>query len=193
VALRPAFDALFDLDDALAEVVARSREPALGAIKLAWWREQLSGLDAGQVPAEPRLRAVAAELLPRRVSGAALAELTDGWTALFDQTPDIEQIGGGGVKLFAIAASVLGAEDRLIEAAGRLYRQQQVSRRGLSAVDWPMDELDQLSRHRFDKAARPLTGLAALARRDARRGGDEREATPGRSWALMRHRLTGRI
>jgi len=38
--LRPAFDALFSLDDALADVVARSSEPMLGAIKLAWWRER---------------------------------------------------------------------------------------------------------------------------------------------------------
>jgi hypothetical protein len=55
-------------------------------------------------------------------------------------------------------------------------------------------ELQQLSTHRFPKRLRPLTGLAALAARDARRSPPfEPEATPGRSWALIRHRLTGKI
>jgi phytoene synthase len=191
--LRPAFDALFDLDDALADVVARSREPALGAIKLAWWRDRLVELEAGVVPAEPRLRALAAELLPRGVAGAALAELTDGWATLLEQAPDLERIGEGGAKLFAIAARLLGTEDPLIGTAGRLYRQEQVGRRGLLAVHWPRDELDPLAGHRFARPLRPLTGLAALARRDLVRGSEEAEATPGRSWALIRHRLTGRI
>jgi 15-cis-phytoene synthase len=192
VELRPAFDALFDLDDALADVVARSTEPALGAIKLAWWRDRLEELDQ-QVPAEPRLRAVADELLPRGITGVALGELTDGWTALLEQEPDVERIGEGGAKLFAIAAKLLGASDPLIEPAGRVFRQEQVARRELAAVHWPRDRLHQLAGHRFAKALRPLSAFAALAARDARREDCEPEGTPGRSWALMRHRLTGRI
>src|SRR5688572_10800388 len=85
--LRPAFDVLFDIDDALAAVVARSTEPALAAIKLAWWREQLERLDSEARPAEPRLRAAAAELLPRGVTGAMLAGLEEGWATLLDEEP----------------------------------------------------------------------------------------------------------
>lgn len=184
---------MFDLDDALAEVVGRAREPALGAIKLAWWGERLAALDAGQLAAEPRLQAAAAELLPRGISGAALAELTDGWTTLLEKAPDIERMGAGGARLFAMAAPLLGGNDPLIAAAGRLYRQEQVARRDLTTVQWPMDELHQLAGHRFAKPLRPLTALAALAARDARRSQVEPEATPGRSWVLIRHRLTGRI
>ena len=191
--LRPAFDALFDLDEALAEVVGRAHEPALGAIKLAWWGERLAALDAGEVPAEPRLQAVAAELLPRGISGAALAELTQGWTTLLEEAPDVERMGQGGARLFAIAARLLGASDPLIETAGRLYRQEQVARRDLTTVQWPMDELHRLAGHQFARELRPLTALAALAARDARRPAVETEATPGRSWKLIRHRLTGRI
>ncbi len=191
--LRPAFDALFDLDEALADVVARSTEPALGLIKLAWWRERLEELDQGNVPAEPRLQAVADELLPRGIAGAALAKLTDGWTTLLEEAPDVERIGVGGVRLFRIAARLLGASDPLTETAGRLYRQEQVARRDLTTMHWPMDELHQLAGHRFPKALRPLSAFVALAARDARREGCEPEGTPGRSWALMRHRLTGRI
>ena len=54
----------------MGDVVARSTEPALGAIKLAWWRERLEELDHGKVPAEPRLQAAAAELLPREIRAA---------------------------------------------------------------------------------------------------------------------------
>src|SRR5215217_5771226 len=73
--LRAAFDALFAIDDATGEIVVRSTQPALGAIKLAWWRERLAELDQGIVPDEPRLQAAVAELLPRGVSGADLSRI----------------------------------------------------------------------------------------------------------------------
>jgi 15-cis-phytoene synthase len=65
VELRPAFDALFAIDDALGEVVASSTQPALGAIRLAWWRDALERLDTSAPPPEPRLQAAASLLLPR--------------------------------------------------------------------------------------------------------------------------------
>jgi phytoene synthase len=55
------------------------------------------------------------------------------------------------------------------------------------------EALQQLSAHRFPKPLRPLTGLVALAARDATRPKLEAEATPGRSWALIRHRMTGKF
>ena len=192
--LRPAFDALLDLDDAMAAVVARDTEPAMAAIKLAWWRERLEEIDEGQVPAEPRLRRVAAELLPRGVRGVDLAELTDGWATLLDQEPEVERVAAGGAKLFAIAARLLGAADPLTEPAGRLYGRVNAARRGLTAPASPSDDLKQLSARRVPKRLRPLTALAALAARDLRHPSRlEPETTPGRSWALIRHRMTGRI
>src|SRR5688572_13876953 len=89
--LRPAFDTLMEIDEAMAGVVAKATEPALGAIKLAWWRERLEELDQGRIPAEPRLKSAAAELLPRGLTGAELAELEDGWATLLDDKPDIER------------------------------------------------------------------------------------------------------
>jgi len=102
-------------------------------------------------------------------------------------------VGEGGARLFTAAASLLGASDPLVGAAGRFYRQEQLARRDLLAAQWPMDELHQLTGHRFPKPLRPLSALAALAARDSRRSAVEPEGTPGRSWALMRHRLTGKI
>ena len=192
VALRPAFDALLDIDEAMAEVVAKATEPALAAIKLAWWRERLQDLDANSVPAEPRLRAASAELLRRGVTGADLAGLEDGWSALLDETPDLARVGAGGTQLFAVAARLLGDDDAMLDEAGRLYAAQQARRRGLVAVP-PTDIAPTLAGTWFSRRLRPLTGLAALAARDSRRDALEPEATPGRAWALIRHRLTGRL
>lgn len=178
----------------MADAVARSTEPTLGAIKLAWWSERLVELDQGIVPAEPRLQAAAAELLPRGVSGAALAELEDGWATLLDEEPDVERISTGGAKLFELGAKLLGMRHKLIEPAGRLYAYENVARRGLRTMHWPMDELHELSTHPFPRQLRPLTALAALAARDAKHPlPHEPQGTPGRALALIKHRLTGRM
>jgi phytoene synthase len=194
VDLRLAFDALLDMDDALAAVVARATEPVLAAIKLEWWRERLEELDIGTVPAEPRLQAAAAELLPRGIRGAELAGLEDGWATLLDEELDVERLLERGARLFAIGGRLLGASDPLLSVAGRLYAYQSYRRSAQSPLHWPMEEMHLLSGHRFPKPLRPLTALAALGARDARRRLPlEREATPGRSWALIRHWLTGKI
>jgi phytoene synthase len=192
--LRPAFDALLDIDAALGDVVARSTQPALAAVKLAWWREGLEGLDSGQRAAEPRLQAAAAELLPRGIAGAELAALADGWAALLDEQPDLGQAIERGPKLFAIAARLLGGSDRKLPSAGRLYACQQVARRGHSVADRAVDQARELRGYRFAASVRPVTALARLAARDAKRGSEpEDEATPGRALALIAHRLTGRV
>ena len=185
VELRPAFDAVFAVDDAMGEVVAKATEPALAAIKLAWWRERLEELDAGKIPAEPRLQAAADQLLTRSIAGASLAQLEDGWAALLETEPDPERIAARGAKLFDMASSLLGAADPRTEMAGRLYALTRLGHRPQVPAD--------LIRHRFAKALRPLTALAALAARDARLGASEPQGTPGRAWTLLRHRMTGRI
>jgi len=193
VELRPAFDALFAIDDVMAEVVASSTQPALGAIRLAWWREALERLDHHPPPPEPRLHAVVAELLARGVTGKALAGLEDGYATLLDEHPDSDRLGAGGAALFAIGATLLGAADARLAEAGRLHAFASAARRGLAAI--PDDvRPDGLAGHRFQRALRPLTGLARLAVRDIRRAPTlEPEATPARAAALLSHRLFGTI
>jgi phytoene synthase len=183
---------LFDLDDAMAAVVAHSTQPALGAIKLAWWRERLEELDQGKVPAEPRLQAAAAELLPRGVKGSELAQLEEGWTILLDEKPDPEVALGRGATLFALAARLLSdSAPPFLQIAGRLHAAGNLTRLGLAP--------DGVSRimdcPRVPRQLRPLTGLAALAARDLRHNHPrtEREGAPGRALTLLRHRLTGRL
>jgi phytoene synthase len=193
VELRPAFDALFGIDDAMAEVVASSSQPALGAIRLAWWREALERLDASPPPAEPKLQAAAAELLPRGIKGAELAGLEDGWATLLDEQPNFERVATRGARLFAIAGRLLGASDPLLHAAGRLYAYGEAARKGI-VEHWPLEEKRMLSRHRFPRRLRPLTALARLAARDVTWApAIEPEATPGRAAALLFHRLFGTV
>jgi len=192
VELRTAFDALFEIDDALAEVVASSTQPALGAIRLAWWREALERLDTNPPPPEPRLQAVAAELLPRGVSGKELAGLEAGWSALLEEIPDMVEVRKRGALLFGLGARLLGIEaiDETIDRAGRLFASVDVSRRGFAGIASGRPEFTRTkARHRV----RPLTAFAALADRDLRRGSQpfEPEATPGRALTLIRHRLFG--
>lgn len=190
VALRPAFDALIAIDDVMGEVVAGASQPALGAIKLAWWRAALERLDEAPPPGEPRLQAVAAELLTRGISGAELARIEDGWAALLDEGIDWQRVAIRGERLFALAARLLGADHAGIAEAGRAFALGDVARRGVTPpIDVMAVARQRMRLLRFPRKLRPLTLLSRLALRDPR----EPEATPGRAFALLRHRLTGRI
>ena len=199
VALRPAFDALFGIDDAMAAVVRTSTGAALGAIRLAWWREALSHLDRAPPPAEPHLQAAATELLPRGVTGAALAGLEDGWLALIEEAPRGDDVAAAvasrGERLFAIGAGLFGADDRNLASAGATYALAAATRFATdrASADVLAAAARAIPAHRFAKPLRPLTALTALARRDLAAFPDrEPEGTPGRALALIVHRLTGR-
>lgn len=192
VELRPAFDALLAVEDALLDVAATSTQPALGAVRMAWWRDALERLDRGPPPPEPRLAACAAELLPRGVRGSALAQVAEGYAALFDEQPDRAAIEEAGAVLFRCGAVLLGKQDRVLAEAGGLHALGRVHRLGLLAYlpDWRT----RIPTHRFARRLRPLTALAALGARDLRRGqAIEHQATPRRALTLISHRLTGAI
>ena len=173
-------------------MVTSSTQPALGAIRLAWWREALERLDTNPPPPEPRLQAAASELLTRDLTGTMLAGLEDGWATLLDEEPDIQRIGARGAKLFKLGATLLGASDPKLDPAGRLYSVELVKRKQLAAVSYPTAEIHMLAGHRFQRRVRPLTALARLAARDVKHAPRvEPEATPGRAAALLSHRLFG--
>ena len=180
------------VEAALDDVVASSTEPALGAIRLAWWREALERLDHQPPPPEPRLRAAAEHLLPKGITGAMLAELEDSRATRLEEVADPLRMALGGERLFAIGGRLLGASDEMLAIAGRLYALGQDARRGDRRVS--SSELTAgLCGHRFCKGVRPLTGLARLAARDLKSRDIEPEATPGRAAALLSHRLFGTV
>ncbi len=186
-AVRDPFRALFEVDAALGDVVARSTDAALGRIKLAWWREQLQALDSNSPPAEPRLVAVAEQLLPRGITGAELAELEPGWATLLESEIDPKLVARRGEMLFGIGARLLGSTgvERLAEA-GSLYALGSVAQRGVPELAGPAkDHLRRLRGHRFARALRPLTMLARAAARE--------KADRGMPLAMLAHRWSGRI
>ncbi len=112
---RAALSALLALDSALGDVVRSTTQPALGQIRLAWWREQLVKLDDAPPPAMPVLEALAADVLPRGVGGAELSGIVEGWDVLIEEeTLDDDALdrfaADRGGRLFALAAKVLGGD-----------------------------------------------------------------------------------
>ena len=177
----------------------------LGPIRLAWWRERLEELDSGaSAPAEPRLQAVQRELLPRGISGGDVAGLESGWLRLFDALPwtveTSEAIWLRGNLLFALGGRVLGGRTEQIGVAGGLWALVDAARHCSDAQSRAMllaqarSFCRGLSGVRFPVRLRPLSMLIALAVRDCGHGDPfEREGSPGRAAAMLRHRLTGRI
>ena len=196
VEMRPAFDALLAIDDAMADVVAKATDPTLAAIKLAWWRERLEELDHGQAPAEPRLQAALCLLIPQGISGRELAGLEEPWAFLLhedDQLTFMRGVTARGPRLFALLARLLRIEmDERLESAAHSFTASDLGRRRITSLE-PL-KLGR-SKTRARRAMRPLTMLEVLARRDMRTGGPpfEPEATPRRAFALLRHKWTGRI
>jgi phytoene synthase len=190
--LRGAFDALFDIDDAMGRVVATTTQPALAAIKLAWWRDALEALDGHSPPSEPRLQAVANQLLPQGIRGVQVAELEQGWAILLNPAGQEGAMDVRARALFSLAAQLLGVSgDQCLEAAAAAFGAADLRRRG---IDGGVLQDRLVPAQPAPRPYRPITAFGALARRDLRFGGPpfEPEATPGRAWALFRHRLTGR-
>jgi phytoene synthase len=196
--IRAAFAALWNLDLAFADVVSTTSDTRLGAIRLAWWREQLDELDESvEVPNEPRLQAVARELLPRGVAGGELSRLEDGWLPLLDPFPWGKAQADGlrlrGRLLFTIGARLIGDEGSDAGFAGELWSLEDGARHCSDEQSraFLMREASSAMAKlplRIGRRLRPLTVLAALAACAVSR-------TPGfgRGGAAIRHRLTGRF
>lgn len=193
--MRPAYAALWNLDLALADVIATTTDPFLGAIRLAWWRDCLAELDTGKARAgEPRLEAVAQHLMPV-TNGATLSMIANAWVALLEPFPWGEETAEGlrqrGELLFAIGAQIIGYVGIEAEPAGALW----------SLADGAFNCSDSHSREFLRGEAiaalarvpqkmawkiRPLTVLGALAAHDVLNRG-----TATRGFAAFRHRLRG--
>lgn len=178
---RAGLDALFALDGALGQVMRTTREPMVGQMRLAWWREALETLDNAPAPAEPVLRALAADVLPGGVSGRDLALLVDGWEPLLGDL-DLEAIEQHarwrGAHLFELAGRVLdtGRRDPLTDA-GRAWALDDLARHlgdpvpaGLARRQ-SLEPGNRVAGARWSRAGRPLGALAIIARRGARSDG----------------------
>lgn len=92
---RAATLGLFALDATLGNLVRSAREPLLGQMRLAWWREELAKPAAARAQGEP----VLALLGQVPDFGQSLASLVDGWEELLGEAP----IGQQSLAQFASA------------------------------------------------------------------------------------------
>lgn len=122
--LRPALHALLALDARLGGLVTRTREPLLGQIRLAWWRERLSETPPGRPQGDPLLDAIAAAWPG---SPALLVALVDGWEELLGPAPLPSEslarfAAGRGASLVALAdLAGAGTRPAAIAAAGKRW------------------------------------------------------------------------
>lgn len=203
---RAGLAALWSLDETLAGLVQAGREPMIAQMRLTWWHDALTRLDESVVPVQPLLRAIAADVIPHRITGADLATMIEGWEVLLDNGSltdtmlnDYAAARGGG--LFRAAATVLGASDSDLAATGGrgwalidlgLHLTAADERR--RSFDLARATLAAVARQRWPVAMRPLGMLARLAWDDARAGpaAPRRQGSPTRLARMFRHRLTGR-
>lgn len=201
---RAALEALLALDDALAQLLRTTREPALGQMRLAWWRESLAGLDREPAPAEPVLRAIAREVLPKGLRGGSLVPIVHGWEVLIEEEmldrDALERFADGRGQLFVAAGVAIGAApgDPLV-AAGRGWALADLSRHLQGADEagraraLAIPLLDEAAAARWSRNGRALGALVHLARLDLRlpKGEQPRIGAPHRVGRLLWHRLTG--
>ena len=177
---------LFAFDQALGRLVATAREPVLGQMKLAWWRESLSDEAANAASREPLITAV-------RQLGMAnhLVAMVNGWEAVLGELPlEIEALeafaDGRGASLFAAAMQLYGSKpDDQSTRAGRAWAladfafhcsDAETSRRALALAGRMIDTKG---------LPRPLGILAVLAHSDIARG-QKRRWPPGSPKRMLR-------
>jgi phytoene synthase len=194
---------LFAIDERLGGIVARTREPSIGLMRLIWWRDALIALDKAPPPAEPLLAAAVA-LRPDQVSGAEIAAMVEGWEALIDDAElTLETLAlharERGARLFGLAGRVLGHEAdwlgdagagwALVDLARHLSDEERIRAILEAARPW----LDRAVARRWPRRLRPLGMLAVLARGDVRSGAiTSKPDSRGRLLRVMLHHWTGR-
>ncbi|MDH7971126.1 hypothetical protein QH494_02940 [Sphingomonas sp. AR_OL41] len=202
---RPAIDALFALDEVLGQILRTGREPLISQMRLTWWHDALTRLDTAPPPAEPILQALFDDVLPRGVSGAALATMVEGWEALLDPGPreaEGRALFGDrrGGDLFRAAGAVLGARGNPpLALAGSGWALADLARHlaDRAAAEAALAEaraiLARISPHRWGREVRALGALSRLALRDTAVPLDRPipSGSPGRVGRLLWHRLTG--
>lgn len=164
-ALQPLLSLLLEFDARFADIVARSTEPLIGQMKLAWWRDAIAARAGARPKGEPlmaQLDAVSGmELAP------ALSQLVDAWELLLIGD-DIE--GFAKIRGQAVFTTYAKWTDSTVDVAklGATWAAASIGACAIKAQPIPVD-----------RNLRPLT-ILALSVRDV--------SGPRLLW----HALTGR-
>lgn len=201
---RAALAALLALDDALALLLRTTSQPAVGQLRLAWWREALAKLDTAPAPAEPVLRGLAAEVLPRGVTGASLVPIVHGWEVLVEEESldglALARFAAGRGSLFVAAGAALGASGDPLAMAGEGWALADLARHlgdgeeASAARAASQPRFAEALAARWSRNGRALGALAHRARMDLDVPADMPLpiGAPKRVARLLWHRLSGR-
>ncbi len=196
---RGLLSTLFAFDARMAQIVRSARDPVLGQLRLAWWRNQLEQDQQG--PTDPLI----SDILALGGDVSHWSSMVSGWECLLDDMPLSQDVllryaSGRGGSLFEIAYEEAGLCDN-----ADFMRVGQ----GWALADFAFRCSDQrtaecallLSRKSFVALRtvkrvprlRPLVVLAGLTARDARDGLPRRIplGAPRRMARAMRYALAG--
>lgn len=176
-AVRGPMAAAFQLDRRLARIVARTTEPMLGQMRLAWWREALGKPVTDRPRGDVVLDAISAEWVGRE---AALATMVDAWEVLViaDQL-DRDAINAFGMQrsafFAALEADLRPAEAEKVAVAGFRWALADAGCSVSDVVERALLIEAGLARSappgRMPRSLRGLAVLNALAFRALQRGG----------------------
>lgn len=190
--VRAALTTALQLDRRLARIVARTTEPMLGQMRLAWWREALGKPVAQRPRGDVVLDAIGAHWQGREI---ALVAMVDGWEVLVTA----ESLGQAEIASFAAGrGAFFGALQDDPAATG-------VERMRLAGQRWALADAAAGVSDAEERAALVAAGLAlagqvgrmpsgvrglavldALAARALRAGGQSLMAGRGAALAALR-------
>ena len=178
------------LDRRLARIVGRTREPMLGQMRLAWWREALGKPVAERARGDAVLDGIGLHWQGRE---AALVQMVDGWEVLVTaqdlDSAEAETFATGRGAFFAALACGTASEPRLA-AAGQCWALAEAA----AGVFDPREKAVLVAAGlahtapagRIPRALGGLAVLESLARRGLRRGGRPLMEGRGASLAALR-------
>jgi phytoene synthase len=162
---------LLAFDSRCAAIVRSAREPLLGQMQLAWWREQLARVPQTRPVGEPLL----GHLQCWRGEEGALVALAEGWELLLDAPPlpqsAIARFADARAEAWVAMARLAGCREQaaqvvrgarnwaLADLAARVAHpdEREAAQALIARQDW--------SALRLPRALRPLVVLHGLARR----------------------------
>lgn len=175
--VRSALAAAFRLDRRLGRIVARTTEPMLGQMRLAWWREALGKPVVDRPRGDPVLDAIGGSWVGYE---AALTAMVDGWEVLVTSTAfdraAIEAFGAQRSAFFGVLGGNLApAAAERVAVAGFRWAMADAASSVSDAGERAELIASGLERNGpAGRMPRPLRGLAvldALAVRALQRGG----------------------
>ncbi len=167
--VRSVLEPLLRLDTTMARIVGSVSEPALGQLRMAWWRDEIlrSREPAAPLPPDPLLQSIIRQWEDGR---RALVDLIDGWEHLLSEKDwseaDAAAFQNGRAAGFSMLAELVGHAEAAEAAARHGTAWARADLGAMGQTDGKgLPELPKLP-----KALRPLAIIGGLSRRSIGRG-----------------------